>query len=315
MIDCLVLVCGPPACLKSTLLEICRILSGEKVSELRWICLKSLFPRRANKFSCLPISIDDLIFDIEKEIIENESNWKIYRNSIGDEIERRITGEENDRTLEKLRHGRLILSRLEEKFRSIVEPKIVLIEENFFYSAMREKYRKIARRASIGFCSIHLFSDFDIAQQRNELRLGSKRVENDSFRRIFSRYEFPREKDEFLFRIDERGLTTHILRQILERIDVARTNPLCDTRQIRETLRQQATLINQNSFSHQIDQKLRKFLSQYLATNRHENPARINDFRKSFLNFVKQNSIRYQSDDELQRDFLIFIEKQNEKYA
>ena len=172
-IKCIVLICGPPACLKSTLLKILQLIfNHHQILNLQFICVKklyeTLYKKQDMKYKYNFLCFDDLFFGYENDIIQNESNWKFYRLLIANEIERIILSTIQNISLTNLKYSSQILDRLYRSIENFNNDSILIIEDNFYYSSMRHRYRQIAQRAQIGFASIHLYSNLTIALQRNQ---------------------------------------------------------------------------------------------------------------------------------------------------
>ncbi|CAF3434806.1 unnamed protein product [Rotaria sp. Silwood1] len=172
MIKCIVLICGPPACLKSTLIQILQLVFNDyQILNLKYLCIKKFheifnIKKQKNQYNFL--SFDDLFFDYENDIINNESNWKLYRLLIANEIENYILSNTEKNSLINLKYSSQILYRLYQSLKNLNNNSILIIEDNFYYSSMRHRYHQIAQRAQIGFAIIHLYANITIAHQRNQ---------------------------------------------------------------------------------------------------------------------------------------------------
>lgn len=321
MIQCLILVCGPPACLKSTLIQVLQRLSNSSINTLQFLCVKNLINQQKtsidNCFSCTFLLFDDLFADYEDQIINNESNWKVYRSLIADEIERKILFSDKQRTEATGKFGSLFLDRLNERLSSIDVRSILIIEDNFYYSSMRHRYRQIAQRAQIGFACVHLHADLFVARKRNRERSPKRRVPDASLENIFTKYE-PPTVDELSLDTSERGLTVEHLHQVLQRIQLARSQPEQNLQSMHDEQRRQATQINRDNFLHQTDQKLRKFISKYLQQtfstvngpiDKKIFAQKINDQRQLFLQAIRQGSILVSNDQEIESVFEEFFQR------
>ena len=313
MIKCIVLICGPPACLKTTLVHILRLIFNHQLINLQSCCIAKLFESRIQQSPHVFLSFDRLFLDYENDIIENETNWKAYRTLIADEIERMILSTAASNLPTHLKHASSILHRLSQSFACLHSQSILFIEDNFYYSSMRHRYRQIAQRAHCGFLIVHLYSNFAVAYQRNQQRECSKRVSASTMENIYSKYElFPK---ELLINTTVRGLTSEHLQEILRRIDKSCREPEEMMDNIDEEQRRMATEINQRNFMYQLDQKLRKFLSKYLqdfSQNEKKLYAeKINKHRQEFLDLVKRKFILVNTDDDIEQVFRHFLKEQN----
>lgn len=320
MTKCIVLICGPPACLKSTLIKILRLIFNEPhVFNLRYICIKKLAQiQRKSSRQYKFLSFDDLFFDYENDIIENEFNWKIYRSLIANGIENLILSNNQENSTQfNLTYSSEILYRLYQILGNFQDEHILFIEDNFYYSSMRHRYYQIAQRAQIGFLVIHLYANISIAIERNEKRDIFQRVSNRSIENIYSKYEFL--SDDFIVDTTERGLTSEHLNQILQRIEYAYQHPIITIND--EQQRQIETEINEKNFLYQSDQKLRKFISKYLKQEFETNEKyqsnnekklyaeMINNKRQEFLELLRQKILLLDSHDNIEDIFQEFLFK------
>jgi tRNA uridine 5-carbamoylmethylation protein Kti12 len=312
MTKCIVLICGPPACLKSTLIKIFRLIfNHQQIINLQFFCIKKLYEQKETKCLYNFLSFDDLFSGYENEIIENESNWKLYRSLIADEIERIILSKTSDCSSLNLKYSSQILHRLHQSLENL--NNILIIEDNFYYSSMRHRYRQIAQRANIGFTSIHLYSNLSVALQRNRKREISKRVSDLSIENIYSKYELFNE--DLVINTTDRGLTTEHLNQILQRIEQACQEPEQLLNVIDDEQRRKATEINQQNLIYQIDQRLRKFISKYLQekfkiiNEKKVYAEMVNDKRQKFLQLIKQRFILTNNNEDVEQIFKRFLEE------
>lgn len=320
---CLVLICGPPACLKSTLINILRCIFNEPILsyDLKSICLNKLDEILSKRMKCHFLSFDDLFRDYEKEIVENELNWKSYRSLIADELERMICHSSSERISSNLKYSSMILDRLFQSFHQSNRSSLIFIEDNFYYSSMRHRYRQIAQRAHLGFLVIHLHSKLSTALQRNARREIVARVSNQSIENIFSKYEF--NDDELRIDTTDRGLTSEHLQMIIQRIERACQHPeefrnVIDDDEQRQRDRQ----INEENIMHQIDQRLRKFISNYLkeqfqnegeksSTDKEKKKImaeKINQNRQEYLELIRRKVLQFNQDDQIERHFQEFFQ-------
>lgn len=324
MTKCLVLICGPPACLKSTLMRILQLIFHEqKIVNLEYFCVRKFYENFSKKYERQIqynfLSFDELFRDYENEIFQNEFNWKLYRALIADEIEKIILFPIEKTSLSNLKYSSQILDRLYQSLAKLNKENILFIEDNFYYSSMRHRYQQIAQRAHIGFVSIHLYSNLSTALQRNRKRELSKRVSDISIENIYSKYELA--NDDLVIDTTDRGLTIEHLKRILQRIEQACNEPEEQASVIDEEQRRRDTEINQQNLIYQIDQKLRKFISKYLkeefTTNEKFHTANekkiyaemINDKRQEFLDSIRQRLILLNDNDDLEHIFRQFLQK------
>ncbi len=326
MTKCLVLICGPPACLKSTLVQILRLMfNDQQIFNLRFLCVKKFaeifLQRKETKRHYNFLSFDDLFFGYENEIIQDEANWKFYRSLIAEEIETIILSKISKNSSGNLKYSSQILDRLYQSLENLNNENILFIEDNFYYSSMRHRYRQIAQRGQIGFVSIHLYSNLSIALQRNQKREISKRVSDISIENIYSKYEFS--DDDLIIDTTDRGLTSEHLNKILRRIEQACNEPEQQINIIDEEQRRKETEINQQNFIYQIDQRLRKFISKYLKEKFEKNEKfqiinekkiyaeMINDKRQRFLDSIRRKFILVNDYEDLEQIFERFLQEKN----
>ncbi len=304
-------------------MRILRLIFHElKIVNLEYFCVRKIYENlNSRQIQYKFISFDELFRDYENEIIQNEFNWKLYRAMIADEIEKIILLQRENTLPSNLRYSSQILDRLYQSMENLNKENIIFIEDNFYYSSMRHRYRQIAQRAQIGFVSIHLYSNLSIALQRNRKRELSKRVSDVSIENIYSKYEFA--NDDLVIDTTDRGLTIEHLQRILQRIEQACNEPEKQVNVIDEEQRQRDTEINQQNFIYQIDQRLRKFISKYLkeefainekfhATNEKKIYAEmINEKRQEFLDSIRQKIIVLNDDDDIENVFRRFLQKNN----
>jgi energy-coupling factor transporter ATP-binding protein EcfA2 len=326
MTKCIVLICGPPACLKSTLVQILRLIfNDQQILNLAFFCVKKLdeilFKKNDIKIQYNFLSFDDLFYGYENEIIQNELNWKFYRLLIADEIEKIILSKIQNNLQSNLKYSSQILDRLYQSLKNLNNENIIFIEDNFYYSSMRHRYRQIAQRAQIGFVSIHLYSNLSIALQRNQKREISKRVSNISIENIYSKYELS--NDDLVINTTDRGLTSEHLNKILQRIEQACNEPEQQINIIDDEQRRRETEINQQNFIYQIDQRLRKFISKYLKEEFSNNEKfkivnekkiyaeMINDKRQKFLDLIRHKFILLNNNEDIEQIFQRFLQENN----
>ncbi|CAF1017127.1 unnamed protein product [Rotaria magnacalcarata] len=330
MMKCIVLICGPPACLKSTLIKILQLIFGHhQILNLEFLCIKKLqeiLSKKENEDKCLYnfLSFDDLFLGYENDIIENESNWKLYRLLIANEIENYIFSNVQEKNSSiNLKYSSQILDRLYQSLKHLTNDSILIIEDNFYYASMRHRYRQIAQRVKIGFASIHLHSNLTIALERNKKRHISKRVSNVSIENIFSKYDLS--TDDLMVDTTSRGLTSEHLHRILQRIQQACNEPEQQlVNIIDDEQRRRATEINQQNMIYQIDQKLRKFISKHLnneflhnekfkiANEKKLYAEMINNKRQTFLELIKQKFIFiHDNHDDIENRFEQFLNENN----
>jgi energy-coupling factor transporter ATP-binding protein EcfA2 len=326
MTKCIVLICGPPACLKSTLVQILRLIfNDQQILNLAFFCVKKLdeilFKKNDIKIQYNFLSFDDLFYGYENEIIQNELNWKFYRLLIADEIEKIILSKIQNNLQSNLKYSSQILDRLYQSLKNLNNENIIFIEDNFYYSSMRHRYRQIAQRAQIGFISIHLYSNLSIALQRNQKREISKRVSNISIENIYSKYELS--NDDLVINTTDRGLTSEHLNKILQRIEQACNEPEQQINIIDDEQRRRETEINQQNFIYQIDQRLRKFISKYLKEEFSNNEKfkivnekkiyaeMINDKRQKFLELIRKKFILLNDNEDIEQIFQRFLQENN----
>lgn len=315
MTKCIVLICGPPACLKSTLVKILGLIFNEQeYLSLRYLCKKNLTNK--TNIDAKFLLFDQLFIDYEKDIIENEWNWKFYRLFIANEIEKRICLFDNDYQQEiniNLKYSTQILERFNEIIGYLTNESILFIEDNFYYSSMRSRYRQIAQHAQIGFVVVHLYSSLSTATQRNQQREQSKRVSQSSIENIFSKYEF--NDGDLVINTNDYGLTIEDLQRLLERIEQACLQPERPMSTIDDEQRRRETEINQRNVIYQIDQKLRKFISKYLKeqfecdvkyqkNNEKKSLAEsINSKRQEFLELIRRNLLSFNENENIENLF------------
>ena len=324
MTKCIILICGPPACLKSTLIQILQLIVQHRSPsniQLRSLCVKKLKETLSiSHLSCSFLRFDDLFAGYESEIITNESNWKQYRSFIADQLEGRILSQAEARPSSTLTYASQILDRLEPALLNLTEKRILVIEDNFYYSSMRHRYRQIAQRAQIGFAAIHLHSTLSVALQRNQRRHPTQRVTDLSLEHIYAKYEHSPED----LRVDttERGLTISHLRRVLRRIEQACDEPEpLPSSIVDEEQRRRATEINQTNLTYQLDQRLRKFISTHLNDEFSRNAKfqktrekklyaeRINEQRQRFLEMIKHGHLQCHDSENIEEMFKQFFEQ------
>lgn len=326
MTKCILLICGPPACLKSTLIQILQLIVRQQSCsniQLRSLCVKKLNENLVNLsstlVSCSFLRFDDLFAGYQSDIIENESNWKQYRALIADQLERRILSQREPRPTSTLTYASQILDRLESVLVNRTDQHILVIEDNFYYSSMRHRYRQIAQRAQMGFAAIHLHSTLSAALQRNRRREPTERVTDLSLEHIFGKYEYSPED----LRLDttEHGLTIDHLRHVLQRVEQACREPeQMPSVIVGEEQRRRATEINQTNVIYQLDQRLRKFISTHLNEEFARNARfqitqekriyaeRINEQRQRFLESIKHGHLQYDDHEDIESIFKRFLE-------
>lgn len=321
MIKSLVLICGPPACLKSTLISILRwIFHEQSPCNLRSICVKKLDDVLKRRMKYYFLTFDELFAGYEKEIFENEFNWKSYRSLIADEIERLISNPTSEPSNSNLKHSSVLLERLHHSLTSSFNRESILfIEDNFYYSSMRHRYRQIAQRAHLGFLSIHLHSNLSIALQRNSQRDPSKRVSNVSLENIYSKYEFSDE--DLLIDTTDRGLTSEHLQRILRMIEHACAHPEEVRYVIDEDQRRKDREMNEENRLYQLDQRLRKSLSKYLkdqfeikkkftdSNSKKIYAEKINEKRQEYLELIRRKCLHITDDHQIEQNFYEYLDQ------
>jgi tRNA uridine 5-carbamoylmethylation protein Kti12 len=301
------------------------MFNDQQIFNLRFLCVKKFaeifLQRKETKRHYNFLSFDDLFFGYENEIIQDEANWKFYRSLIAEEIETIILSKISKNSSGNLKYSSQILDRLYQSLENLNNENILFIEDNFYYSSMRHRYRQIAQRGQIGFVSIHLYSNLSIALQRNQKREISKRVSDISIENIYSKYEFS--DDDLIIDTTDRGLTSEHLNKILRRIEQACNEPEQQINIIDEEQRRKETEINQQNFIYQIDQRLRKFISKYLKEKFEKNEKfqiinekkiyaeMINDKRQRFLDSIRRKFILVNDYEDLEQIFERFLQEKN----
>jgi tRNA uridine 5-carbamoylmethylation protein Kti12 len=322
----IVLVCGPPACLKSTLVQLLQLIYNypqRPMASLQFLCIRRLHQilskRTQSSNQVSYVSFDRLFDGHEGDIIEHDTHWRLYRALIADEIERILLLATESQCSSNLTHASSILARLHQSMANVHRTRLLIIEDNFYYSSMRHRYRQIAQRVQIGFACIHLRSDVSVALERNRRREASARVSDLSIENIFSKYEYG--NDDLIVDISRAGLSAAHLGRIVQRIEQACREPERVTPVVDDEQRRLATEINDENVAYQIDQKLRKFISKYLkdefsskekfqATDEKRRHAEnVNAKRQAFLESVKQRLIPIDSNEDIEHTFRRFLDE------
>ena len=322
----IVLVCGPPACLKSTLVQILQLIYNypqRPIASLQFLCIHRLHQilgqrtQASNQVSY--VSFDRLFDGHERDIIEQDTHWRLYRALIADEIERILLRTTETTSPSNLTHASSILARLHQSMGNVHRTRILIIEDNFYYSSMRHRYLQIAQRAQIGFACIHLRSDVSLALERNRRREVSARVSDLSIENIFSKYEYG--NDDLIVDISRAGLSTVHLERIVQRIEQACREPERVAPVVDDEQRRLATEINDENVAYQIDQKLRKFISKYLkdefsskekfqgTDEKRRHAENVNAKRQAFLELIKQRRIPIDSNEDIEHTFRRFLDE------
>ncbi|CAF0854185.1 unnamed protein product [Didymodactylos carnosus] len=282
----LVLVCGPPASLKTTLINIVQCIINkfvEQNSTLRKLCVNKIKLCIENKFMQIDsnwyfINFDKILFNIETEVI-NES-WKQYRLLIANIIEIYIKNNLNlpppSNELKFLidyssfKYAKIIYDRIYQIFyctKNIPSNNIIIVlEDNFYYHSMRYRYYQIAQCFNTSFMSIHLQCNIHTTLERNKKRNGN--VTEQSIHNIQSKYELPDiiwEKNSMI--IDTTyGFHLNTIIQFFQLITNVRLKPekMINFLFEQQQQRDESTKINQTNVIHQTDQIIRKYISTYL---------------------------------------------------
>ena len=322
----IVLVCGPPACLKSTLVQTLQLLyndSQRPMASLQFLCIRRLHQilgKRAQTWNQVSyVSFDRLLDGHERDIIEHDTHWRLYRALIADEIERILLHATETEYPLNLTHAASILARLHQSMANVHRTRILLIEDNFYYSSMRHRYRQIAQRVQIGFACIHLRSDVSLALERNRRRAASARVSDLSIENIFAKYEYG--DGDLIVDISRAGLSAAHLERIVQRIEQACREPERVAPGVDDEQRRLATEVNDENAAYQIDQKLRKFISKYLkdafvskekfqgTDEKRRHAENVNARRQAFLELIKQRRIPIHSNEDIEHTFRRFLDE------
>lgn len=314
-IKSIILICGPPACLKSTVIKILQLMfNPNQILTLEFLCIKKLYEtfyqrKDEDKFQWNFLSFDDLFEDYENDIIKNELNWKSYRLLIANEIENYILSNTQEQSsFINLKYSSQILERLHRILKTLMNNSILIIEDNFYYSSMRHRYRQIAQRIQSGFACVHIYSTLEVALERNQQRKLSKRVSNVTVENIFSKYDLT--DDDFIIDTTNKGLTSEHLNKILQRIEKSCNEPEQQWALIHDEQRRLATEINQQNMIYQADQKLRKFISKYLKEQFSNNEKfQLANEKKSYAEMINNKRLMFL---ELIKQRLIIIDDQND---
>ena len=323
----IVLVCGPPACLKSTLVQILQLIYNypqRPIDSLQFLCIRRLHQilskstRTSSQLSY--VSFDQLFDGHERDIIvEQNSHWRLYRSLIADEIERILLHAAETKCASDLVHASSIVDRLHQSMIHVHRTRLLIIEDNFYYSSMRHRYRQIAQRAQIGFACIHLRSDVSLALERNRRRQASARVSDLSIENIFSKYEY--DDDDLIVDTSHAGVSVAHLERIVQRIERACREPERVAPAVDDAQRRLATEINDENMAYQIDQKLRKFISKYLkdefsskerfpgTDEKRRHAENVNANRQAFLDLVKQRVITIDPNEDIEHTFQRFLDE------
>eukprot|EP00041_Stephanoeca_diplocostata_P006492 m.87107 g.87107 ORF g.87107 m.87107 type:complete len:400 (-) comp16394_c0_seq1:271-1470(-) len=91
-----------------------------------------------------------------------------------------------------------VLGRIASKVASSFKPstekrckRILIIDDNMFYTSMRYQVYQIARRMSAGFVQVHMDCPVDVAVERDATRT-SHRIGSEGIRRMYERMELPK---------------------------------------------------------------------------------------------------------------------------
>ena len=115
-------------------------------------------------YKVVKVIYDELIpIELQKKYAENpsETEWKNQRQSITDNVELLLSGQE-------VTKGFLKPSKIDRSNCKYV----FVIDDNNYYNSMRYQYFQIARKFEIGFCQFHLDVTVEQAKKFNQNRPG-----------------------------------------------------------------------------------------------------------------------------------------------
>ena len=187
---------------------------------------------------------------------------------------------------------------------SMVTNHIVVIDDNMFYRSMRYVYYQLARTFKCSYCQVYIKADIETIISRNTERKNSS-VSNET---IFKMYELLEEPDpgkntweENTFVISKSNeFTTIFIRKMFEFIIKCSEKivpALTEIDDVAKELDKQKCL---DSLVHQIDQILRKFISEEMRTEKQLNNNKrvlnqkgklLNEKRKNFLDLVRKQNV------------------------
>ena len=119
-----------------------------------------------DNYKVVKVIYDELIpIELQKKYAENpsENEWKIQRQSITDNVDLLLSGQE---VLKQ--QGFLKPNKIDRKNFKYV----FVIDDNNYYNSMRYQYFQIARKYQIGFCQFHLDVSVEQAKKFNQNRPG-----------------------------------------------------------------------------------------------------------------------------------------------
>ena len=220
---------------------------------------------------------------------------------------------EDDENFRKSRKE-VMFQTLEKIIKSDLEKeKVIVIDDNNYYSSMRYDYFRIARENNYGFCQIHIsVANVDWAIKRNVER--GEPVPETVVRRMYEKLETPKPMvnpwECFSFTVDSEALSGPDLELMLETccsvISMASQNPPqkkeVPAHQTEGAKAASRVICNKNVI-HQADKVLRKLLSARIKEEmRKENPEmgsvgqKLNSLKVEVLNDLKTKTAEIPED-------------------
>lgn len=244
--QCLVLLCGLPACGKTTL-------------------AKKLIQRGE-------VDVDYICFD---ELMENEftpKEWKQKRKTMWETANELIT--KNNKSDKK---------------------RVILLDDNFYYSSMRHEYFQLARKYEISYCQIFLTCPLKICIERNAKR--KEKVSEKVLIEMSSKLEMPDEAEQkqvLNLCIDSSEKSVEQMCDIvMEFIMKAFDKPLKNVVEMRRQMSEKDREITLKNVVHQTDILLRKRAGELIKSVKSDKSKvalQLGEIRKQALKSLRNNT-------------------------
>ncbi|KAL0964800.1 hypothetical protein UPYG_G00329120 [Umbra pygmaea] len=271
---CLCVLCGLPAAGKSTFAQVFRSGTVEQGWRSTLISYDDLIPEDAFTVK----QVED-----EEYTAQSQTKWKLHRQAVLQCIElllqstggilsipgsHKINSEAWSRILHPAQGCRTSVGSPQNDLSP--SPRVIVLDDNFYYSSMRYEVYKLARKYSLGFCQVYVHCPVESCIRRNQSR--PQPLPSDVIVEMANRMEPPNPQRNLWERYSVTlNSTAHITKQdfhrMLELISTALENPMTpvqDDSEQKEADRQNCA----SSVVHQADHACRRLVSQAMKAAR-----------------------------------------------
>ncbi|XP_029656269.1 L-seryl-tRNA(Sec) kinase [Octopus sinensis] len=255
MDTCLLILCGLPACGKTTLAK--RLKASPEFKSIYHVVHLSYD-------DLMPDNITAFLTEKPNLVQQGAANWKKYREDIVLCVENILKTFPNGKAEIPVNVCPDLWAKINNSFMQDMKKEefhlLVIIDDNMYYQGMRYPFYQLARKYSIGFCQVYLECNIELALKRNNHRPNP--IPEEVIHTMASKFEppSPSERNWEVHSLYIKDQTICCLDDVLALVDNARQNkaaPLSDNVELRQISRVKCSI----STLHQADQILRKLVS------------------------------------------------------